>query len=353
MSITKKVVGCTKNGETVTLYTMRNKNGVEASVTDLGAVWTGLRAPDREGRFEDVLLGYDTPDALYENKGSLGAIIGRNANRIKNAEFSLNGKQWQLEKNSGENNLHSGPAVLGKRLFSAEEGSVEQADWVRFSLHSPEGDQGYPGSMDICITYFLTVDNALIIEYKLTAGKEDTVANFTCHPYFNLAGHKSGNALSQELWIDADYFCEANKDVTPTGRLLRVENTPFDFRSPKAMNRDLDLKLPQLQYTNGYDHNFCLNHPMGRMALSASAYDPESGRFMEVYTGRPGIQLYTGNFLDPGVEAKEGAHYHPGDGYALETQLFPNAINVPEWDQPILEAGRTTYCLTTYKFSVK
>ena len=353
MAITKQVLGSTKKGETVTLYTMKNRKGAEASVTDLGATWTRMLVPDRDGNLADVLLGYDTVESIYENAGSMGAIVGRSANRIKDGVFTLNGVTYQLAKNNGENNLHSGPDLYSRRMYQAECQSMEDADMVTFRLLSPDGDQGYPGALKIAVTYTLTGDNALIIEYKLTAVDKDTIVNFTCHPYFNLAGHDRGNALSQELWIDADYFCEAAPDTVPTGRLLKVDNTPFDFRSPKPIERDMGADIPQLRYTNGYDHNFCLNHQVGRMFLSATAYDPKSGRFMELYTGKPGLQLYTGNFLNPEVAAKEGAHYHPGDGYALETQFFPNAINTPEWEQPILEAGKTSYSLTTYKFSVR
>lgn len=353
MGVTKQELGRTPNGELVTLYKMTNRNGLTASITDYGAIWQGLTAPDRNGEFEDVVLGYDTPEALYVNAGEMGAVVGRNANRIKNGVFTLNGKRYHLAHNDGENNLHSGPNKFSKRLYHAETNSFDGADEVRLSLQSPEGDQGYPGSMSVEVIYTFTDDNALLIEYHLTAGPEDTIANMTCHPYFNLAGHKSGSALSQEIWIDADSFCEIGPDVCTTGRILSVAGTPFDFRKPKALGKDLDQAAVQLQNGGGYDHNFCLNHKNGRMALSASAYDPKSGRFMEVYTSKPGIQLYSGNFLDPAVAAKDGAHYNRRDGYAFETQFYPNAVNVPEWEQPILKAGKTRYSLTTYKFSVK
>ncbi|MDO4265223.1 MAG: aldose epimerase family protein [Eubacteriales bacterium] len=353
MAVTKEVLGTTPSGETVTLYKLRNKNGLTATVSDFGAVWTGLLAPDRNGNFADVVLGYDTAEGIFRNDGEMGAIVGRNANRIKNAEFTLNGKTYRLAKNNGENNLHSGPDKLSKRLYAAEARTVQGADELHLTLHSPDGDQGYPGSLEIGIIYTLTDENDFMIEYKLTAGMEDTLANFTCHPYFNLAGHDSGNALGQIVRIEADRFCEAAKDVCPTGRLLRVDNTPFDFRTPKALSRDINVDTAQLHYCGGYDHNFCLRKPEGKMELAASAYDEASGRYMEIFTSLPGLQLYTGNFLNPEVEAKGGAHYHPRDGYAFEAQYYPNAINEPEWDQPVIRAGETKYMLTTYKFSVK
>lgn len=353
MAITTQILGTTKNGETVTLYRMKNKNGYEASFTDLGAIWTGLVMPDRNGKMADVTLGYDTVEGLTELDGEMGAIVGRNANRIKNAEFELNGVVYQVGKNDGPNNLHSGPDKFSKRMYRAEIRSIAGGDELHLFLHSPEGDQGYPGSLDAEIIYTFTDDNALLIEYKLTAGKQDTIANFTCHPYFNLAGHDSGSALGQLLWIDADYFCEADKNICTTGRLLRVDNTPFDFRTPKALGRDIEIDTAQLKNCGGYDHNFCLRHEPGKMALAATAFDEASGRFMEIYTSKPGIQLYSGNFLNPDVMAKGGAHYHIHDGYAFETQYYPNAINEPEWEQPVMRAGETRYSLTTYKFSVK
>ena len=353
MSIIKQVLGTRQSGETVTLYRIKNKNGYEASFTDLGAVWTGLTMPDRNGTMADVLLGYDNLEGLTALSGEMGAIVGRNANRIKNAEFEVNGISYHLAKNNGPNNLHSGPDKFSKRMYRAETRQIADGDELHLFLHSPDGDQGFPGDLDVEIIYTFTDDNALLIEYKLTAGAKDTVANFTCHPYFNLAGHESGSALGQLLWIDADYFCESDKDVCTTGRLLRVDNTPFDFRTPKALGRDIGIDTPQLKYCGGYDHNFCLRHEAGKMALAATALDEASGRYMEVYTSKPGIQLYSGNYLDPNVTAKNGAHYHPYDGYAFETQYYPNAVNEPEWEQPVIRAGETRYSLTTYKFSVK
>ena len=354
MSITKRSIGSTKGGQEVTFYEMKNKNGLTATVTDLGAAWVGLTAPDKDGVFKDVLLGYDDPDTLYENPGCMGSIVGRNANRIGGASFTLNGKVYELSKNNNGNNLHSGPDMLQKRHFEAREGSISGADFVIFKMESPNGDQGYPGTLLIEIVYTFTDFNDLIIEYKLRAGSEDTIANFTCHPYFNLAGHDSGDMLDQELWIDAADICEIDDNCLTTGKLLPVKNTPFDFRSPKAIGRDIAVSNQQLKNAGGgYDHNFCLDHRLGRMKLAASARDPKSGRYMEVYTGMPGIQLYTANSMDENVTAKGGAHYKKYGGFALETQFYPNAINNGDWEQPVIFADEIKYFLTTYKFGVK
>ena len=244
--------------------------------------------------------------------------------------------------------------MLQKRHFEAREGSISGADFVIFKMESPNGDQGYPGTLLIEIVYTFTDFNDLIIEYKLRAGSEDTIANFTCHPYFNLAGHDSGDMLDQELWIDAADICEIDDNCLTTGKLLPVKNTPFDFRSPKAIGRDIAVSSQQLKNAGGgYDHNFCLDHRLGRMKLAASARDPKSGRYMEVYTGMPGIQLYTANSMDENVTAKGGAHYKKYGGFALETQFYPNAINNGDWEQPVIFADEIKYFLTTYKFGVK
>ena len=354
MSVKKEFIGKTKNGIDVSFFRMTNKNGLVATVSDLGAAWIGLVAPDRDGVMKDVLLGYDDPETLYNNPGSLGSIVGRNANRIGGGRFKLGGKTYELAKNNGGNNLHSGPDVLQMRHFEAREGSIDGADFVIFRLESPEGDQGYPGSLKIEVVYTFTDFNDLIIEYKLRAGDKDTLANFTCHPYFNLAGHDSGDVLDQELWIDAPSICEIDENCLTTGKILPVMNTPFDFRSPKPIGRDISKANKQLKNAgDGYDHNFCLEHRLGRMKLAAAARDPKSGRYMEVYTGMPGIQLYTANSMDENVTAKGGAHYKKYGGFALETQFYPNAINNGDWEQPVIFADEIKYFLTTYKFGVK
>lgn len=350
MAVSSRVLGSTEQGGLVTLYTMKNQNGYEAEVCNLGAIWTRMCVPDRNGVFADVLLGYDTTEGLSALSGEMGAIVGRNANRIKDGKFTLNGKNYQLAQNNGPNNLHSGPDKFSKRFYETEVRTADGGDEVWMRLASPEGDQGYPGSLLAEICYRLTDDNAFVIEYRLTAGDADTLCNLTSHPYFNLAGHKSGSALSQEVWIDADFFCESDQNTCPTGRLLPVEHTPFDFRRRKALRQEIGADAEQLRFCGGYDHNFCLRHARGKRALSAAAYDPESGRYLEVYTDRPGLQLYTGNFLDPAVTGKDGAHYHPHDGYAFETQYYPNAINVAEWEQPVIRAHTVQETVTVYQF---
>ena len=335
------------DGEEISIFKLTNKNGLSASVTDLGATWLSMEAPDRDGRISDVLLGYDTVPLVYENPGYLGAIVGRNANRIKDAKFKLNGKTYSLCENDGKNNLHSGPDTLNKRVYSY----IIKDDKIIFSLESPKYDQGFPGELHIEVAYSLTDENEFKIEYVLEAGSEDTVANFTCHPYFNLAGHDSGYALKQEVFIDADFITENDSTSVPTGRLLSVDGTPFDFRERKVIEKDIDKDDTQLHYGGGYDHNFCINKREGKHPC-AGAYDPISGRYMEIFTDCDGIQFYTGNGLSKDIIGKNGAVYDRRCGYAFETQFYPNAINIPEFRQPVLKAGKSFRSETSYKFSV-
>lgn len=403
MGITARALGTLKNGKTVTCFTLENSRGQQAVVTDLGAAWLSMRTPDRDGALADVLLSYDKVEALLENDGHLGAIVGRNANRIGGASFQLNGKTYTLEKNNGESNLHSGPHYLEQRLYRAvkpsegvlpersagnlmenpsenlseerlegrvgkpeeylnEKDSTACAAAITFLLESPAGDQGYPGTLSISVTYRLMENGAFRIQYQLQAGEEATLCNFTNHAYFNLAGHQAGSCLDHRLWINAEAITEGGADSVPRGRLLPVEGTPFDFTEAKPIGRDIGAAHPELLYAGGYDHNFCLNQETSAAAELGGAFaplchaaavmEPVSGRRMDVYTDLPGLQLYTGNFLNPSAAGKDGAFYHPRDGFALETQYYPNAINVPGWEKPVIGARETRRYETVYRFGV-
>lgn len=344
------------DGRTVYQYTLSNKKGVSASFLDLGGIWTSMMAPDREGRFEDVILGYDSVEACLRNGGHLGEIVGRNANRIGGARFTLNGMAYELAANNGPNNLHSGPDFYRNRIWEAgvtektggEEGPVS----ITFSLDSPDGDQGYPGNARISVVYTLTEESELKIRYHLVCD-QDTVANMTNHSYFNLAGHKSGGAMNQLVWIDADYFTPTDEVAIPSGELRPVAGTPMDFTIKKPIGRDIDNDCEQLRFGHGYDHNWVLNHKEGKLALSAKAWDPVSGRAMEVYTDLPGIQFYTANYLEAEIPGKEGVIYGPRQGYCFETQYFPNAVNTPGFPSPVLKEGKEYGTTTIYKFMVE
>ena len=231
---------------------------------------------------------------------------------------------------------------------------ADKTPFVTFSLESPEGDQGYPGTMDIRVTYSLSDAGELAIAYEIAAGDADTLCNFTNHAYFNLAGHDAGSALDQILWIDADAITEGGPDSIPHGTLLPVAGTPFDFRTPKAIGKDISAANEELICGKGYDHNFCLNrNGVSGQFHAAGVFDPHSGRTMDVYTDMPGIQFYTANYLEPADKGKGGVQYHPRDAFALETQYYPNAINVPGWEQPVIKAGETKQFMTVYKFGTK
>lgn len=352
MGYTKTEFGKMEDGTVVYRYTLTNDHGVSASFTDLGGVWLTMLVPDRDGCMKDVLLGYDTVTNILTESGHLGEPVGRNANRIGGAKFTLNGVTYELEKNNaGVNNLHSGLNYYRDRVWKAEVEETEIGTRIDFLLHSPDGDQGYPGNADIRVSYTLTPDDSLRLDYHMVADA-DTIANFTNHAYFNLGGHDSGCAMGQRVWIDADTFTIADAVSIPTGELVPVKGTPMDFTEMKEIGRDIDADYEPLKLAGGYDHNWALNHPKGVLSLSAKAEDEKSGRMMEVYTDLPGIQFYTANGLHT-EKGKGGVAYGRRTGYCFETQYFPDAINKPQFDSPVLKAGEVYQTTTVYKFGVK
>lgn len=351
MAVRERIFGTDATGRTAHLFTLTNRAGVSATFTDLGAAWVGMELPAEGGKTVDVILGYDDP-AIYErNPGCLGAIVGRHANRIAGAGFTLDGRRCQLEKNQGENNLHSGPDGWWKRLFRAE--VLEEENAVRFSIEEPDGAQGFPGALSFSVTYGLTEENAVEIHYAgtLTAGAVHTVFNPTNHAYFNLAGHDAGEIDAQEVWIHADYFTPTDAVSIPTGELREVAGTAFDFRQRKPVGRDIGAEEEQLLLGHGYDHNFVVKDYDGLVRLVAEACDPASGRTLAVYTDRPGLQFYTANWLGEGTPiGKEGAVYRKRGGYCFETQCFPDALHHPDWVQPVIPAGVTVRTTSIYRF---
>lgn len=331
--------GTLPSGEKATLYTITNGR-ISASVTDYGATLVRLMVPDTSGKPEDVVLGYDDCNGYRTANGAcLGAIVGRNANRIKDSRFTLNGNKFQLTPNEGNNNLHSGPDFFHLRLWNAVEHTQNS---VTFTLMSPNGDQGFPGDALIHVTYQLDNDSLHIIYNAIT--DQDTVFNMTNHSYFNLAGHENtGAAVNQVLTMPGRFFCPDHADNIPTGELRTVDGTPMDFRSPKPIGKDIDMEYEPLLLQGGYDHNwevYC--NPC------AVLHDPVSGRTMEVHTDCPGIQLYAGNFLNE--SGKEGVHYGKRSGIALETQFYPDAVHHPDWPQPVTKAGHPYHSETIYRF---
>lgn len=350
MAWKKEVFGTLENGAQADKYTLTNENGVSAAFTNLGGIWLSMMVPDKDGNMGDVILGRGSVEHCLTLSGHLGEIVGRNANRIGNATFVLNGVTYALGINDAKkNNLHSGPDYYRSRLWDAKADETEEGTRLTFSLFSPDGDQGYPGNAHIDVSYTLTKDNSLRLDYHMKADA-DTVANFTNHAYFNLAGHESGSVLDQKVWIDADYFTIADKDSIPTGELVPVKGTPMDFTSLKPIGQEISADYEPLIFGKGYDHNWALNHPAGELALSVKAVDEKSGRVMEVYTDLPGVQFYTGNMLN-GI-GKGGVEYQARGGYCFETQHYPDAVNKAQFPSPFLKAGEEYRTTTVYRFTV-
>lgn len=342
----KKDFGVLKDGTHTNIYTLKNANGLEMQVSDYGANWVSALVPDQNGDKRDVLLGYEDA-AGYEKGGeAIGAIVGRVANRTGGAEFELNGVTYHLCKNKGEDNLHSGPDVYQKRMWNTIEADESH---VVFELYSPDGDQGYPGAMRVQVTYELKEDNGMYISY-LAESDKDTIWNMTNHAYFNLNGHDSGTILLHELQVNADGYTETGKGSIPTGRIIPVEGTPMDFREKKRIGRDIETDYQALTDANGYDHNWAINGEGFRKAVELTG--DASGITMEVYTDRPGVQVYAGNYLnhEPG---KNGATYGKRSGICFETQNYPDAIHHKEFPSPVLRKGTKLQTTSMYRFLTK
>lgn len=353
MSIQTRPFGRLPNGQEITEYVLTNSRGVTASFLDLGGIWRQMLVPDRDGKLEDVVLGYDTVEAYLADTYNFGALVGRNANRIGGAWLELGGVRYSLAVNSGvADNLHSGPDLYGWRKWQAQPVKVEGQDALQLSLFSPDGDQGYPGNARIQVTYLLTEDDGVEIRYHMETDA-DTICNLTNHSYFNLDGHDAPGAMEHQVWINAKRFLPTDEYSIPTGELAPVAGTPMDFTQSKPISRDLEADYDQLTMAHGYDHNWVLDHPLGELALSAEVYAPKTGRKMEVWTTLPGVQFYTGNYMSEGTPGKDGAQYGHRGGYCFETQYYPDAIHHPEQPSPILRAGCGADSRTVYRFGIK
>jgi aldose 1-epimerase len=352
-STTKKSFGKTPDGQPVDLYVLTNKAGAEASITNYGGAVVSLKVPDRNGKFADVVLGYDTVDGYVADKSFFGALVGRYGNRIGHAQFALDGKTYTLAKNNGENTLHGGIKGFNKALWTAKTLSVKGGQSLELSYLSKDGEEGFPGNLKVTVTYTWTDANALIIDYSATTDKK-TVVNLTNHSYFNLAGQGSGDILGHQLMIQADMFTPVDAGLIPTGELRDVAGTPFDFRKPTAIGARIDQNEEQMKLGGGYDHNFVLRSPMDRAEfLAARVVDPSSGRVLEVWTTEPGVQFYTSNFLDGKTIGKGGVGYPKHAAFCLETQHFPDSPNQPKFPSVVLNPGARYHTTTTYKFSTE
>jgi aldose 1-epimerase len=342
----------TIDGKKTDLYRLSNKAGMEVYVTNFGAVIVAIRVPDRDGKLGDVALGYNNVES-YAADGDpyFGAVVGRYGNRIDGGKFELDGKVYQLPVNEVANNnqLHGGPKGFSELVWTT--GDVT-GNSIKLSLISPDGDMGYPGRLELSVTYTLTADNSIEIVYKAVTDAA-TVINVTQHTYFNLKGEGEGNILGHELMLNADYFTPVDKRLIPTGEIAPVKGTPMDFTTPTAIGARINEPYDQLTYGGGYDHNWVLNKGEGGLTLAATVYCPETGRFLEVLTTQPGVQFYCGNFLDGTLKGKSGKTYEHRGGLCLETQHFPDSPNHPEFPSTVLNPGDQYYQKTVFKFSVK
>lgn len=349
-AITRTAFGTTPEGAAVESFTLRNAGGIEIRVISLGGIITHLTTPDRTGAMADIVLGFDTLEGYLDEHPYFGAIIGRYGNRIGRARFSIDGVEYPLAANNGPNHLHGGIKGFDKVVWDAATSEEAGRSSVTFTRTSPDGEEGYPGHLRTSVTYTLTDENALVIEYEATTDKA-THVNLTHHSYFNLAGHNAGDILGHELTIDADRYTPVDDTLIPTGELAPVEGSPFDFRESTAIGARIDTGNPQLTYGLGYDHNWVLNGTGFRRA--AFVVEPTSGRTLTVETTEPGLQFYSGNFLDGTLTGKGGAMYAHRAGFCLETQHFPDSPNKPSFPSTLVQPGETYRTRTVYTFGVQ
>lgn len=352
VDVKQEVFGRTPDNKEVDLYTLTNLNGLTVGIATYGAIVVSLEVPDRNGQLADVVLGYDTLQGYLKDTAYLGATVGRVAGDIARARFTLDGREYRLAKTRGENHLHGGIKGFNSVVWDAE--PIEQLDaaGVKLSYLSVDGEEGYPGNLRSSVLYMLTNANELRIVYEATTDAP-TPVNLTHHSYFNLAGQGVGDILDHELTLYADLFTPIDEGQIPTGELRSVQGTPMDFTTATAIGARIDADDEQVRLGSGYDHNWVLRNVDRSLALAAEVFEPGSGRFMEVYTTEPGVQFYTGNFLDGSLVGKNGKVYEQRYGLCLEAQHFPDSPNQPDFPSTILRPGGIYTQETTYKFSTR
>lgn len=347
VSIGRTPFGKTKDGQQVTLYTIENKNGCKLKVMDYGALMTELHVPDKDGKLGDVVLGFDNLNQYLAGHPYFGATVGRVANRIAKGKFTLNGKEYKLATNNGPNTLHGGLVGFDKVIWQAATSADGKS--VRFFYTSKDGEEGYPGTLKASVTYTLTDDDELKLDYEATADQA-TPVNLTHHTYFNLAGAAAGTILDHELMLRAGSYTPVDETLIPTGEIKTVAGTPLDFTKATAIGKRIEeLKGDP----GGYDHNYVLNGKAGELRAVAIVRDPKTGRRMEVFTTEPGLQFYSGNFLDGKLKGKGGVTYVKHHGFCLEAQHYPDSVNHPNFPSVILEPGNTYKQTTVYKFHAR
>jgi aldose 1-epimerase len=339
--------GTTLDGTPVEIYTLRNKNGVEARILNYGGIIQSLKVPDRNGKLGDVVLGYNDLASYETNSPYFGAMIGRFGNRIAKGHFTLDGVSYTIATNNPPNTLHGGVKGFDKVVWHATPGHSAQGETLELTYTSHDGEEGYPGNLKITAVYTLTDDNAIRLDYTATTDK-DTVVNLTQHSYFNLAGH--GDILGHVVYLAADKFTPVDSTLIPTGELQPVAGTPFDFRTPTAIGARIGQDNEQLKFGNGYDHNWVMNHPMGTLGLDARVTEPTTGRVLEVWSTEPGLQFYSGNFLNGSMTGKGGWVYQFRNAFVMEPQHFPDSPNHDNFPSTVLHLGETYHNTIIYKF---
>ncbi len=340
----EKYFGTTSDGKEISVFTNKNKNGMEISIINFGGAVTSLKVPDKDGKIRDIVLGYDDIESYENQTAYLGVIIGRNGNRIGDAKFSINGVEYILTKNEGENQLHGGIKGFDKKVWEA----TICKETLKLSYSSPDMEEGYPGNLEATVEYTLTDENEVFIEYTAVSDK-DTVVNLTNHSYFNLNGDASGSIENHLLKLNAEYITPVNSSLIPDGKLMKVEGTPFDFRDFHTIGERVDCDNEQLSYGKGYDHNYFFNED--GLKIAAEVIGDESKIKMSVYTDSDAVQLYTGNAMKE-IHGKNNALYEKRGAFCLETQSCPNAINCPELPTTLLNKGEEYYSVTFLRFEI-
>jgi aldose 1-epimerase len=350
--VTKSFFGKLPDGREVYQFVLTNASKAHVTVINYGAIVASIVVPDRNGKLEDVVLGYDSLPGYIGDKAFLGASVGRYGNRIAKGRFTLEGKQYQLTVNDGENHLHGGGSAFNKALWDAHVVSEGPEPSIEMTHVSPDGEEGYPGNLEVSITYTWTEKNELRIEYKGTTDKI-TIFNPTNHSYFNISGNFTSSILDQVLTIEADSITPVDKGLIPTGVLSAVANTPMDFRTPAVIGSRIDDSSEQLLFGKGYDHNWVIRNFQGQVRKAAQVYDPKSGRILTAFTDQPGLQFYSSNFLDGSIKGKHGVAYQRRSALCLEAQCFPDSPNKPEFPSTVLKPGSVYRQTTIYQFTIQ
>lgn len=351
--ITKQFFGNLDAGQDVYTYTMKNANGMTVRICEFGGAIMEIRVPDRWGRHSDVVGGYDSLRDYVLGNGYIGALVGRTGNRIAKGKFTLDGKDYQLFCNNGENSLHGGKVGYSHRIWNVKAVDGEEPRLI-LTLTSPDGEEGYPGTLEVTVTYTLLNSNALSIRYEATTDAR-TVVNLTNHAYFNLGGYASGKIFDHVMQMDADRYLPTDAGLIPTGELRPVDGTPFDFREPKTIGKDFDLSDPDMGIAGGYDHCICFTGGETREPVQRiTVWEPNSGRMMQVFTNQPCVQFYSGNFLDNAEHPLKGGYPQNLQSlFCLETQKMPDSVNHPNFTDTVLNPGEKYDYTTIYQFSVK